>query len=166
MFQVMPRENILIRFTDFFSSFVKEQLSLTHKPPRIRARKKNCFENWKKLLWKISPQSPLKKRLQQRWSWVNCANLVRKKIIEHLGTFTCSEIYSRRKSAKNTDKSTRVVFLIMVLVKSLINQSSPLIMLFNFIPLISFYIPRKHQKTRAFLMFSGCLEVGQWHETR
>ena len=26
------------------------------------------------------------------------------------------------------------------------------------------YLPRKHQKTRGFLMFSGGIEIDQWHE--
>ena len=34
----------------------------------------------------------------------------------------------------------------------------------HFIPLVSFYTPWKHQKTRGFLMFSGGLERDQWHE--
>ena len=34
----------------------------------------------------------------------------------------------------------------------------------RFMPLISFYTPRKHQKTRGFLMFSGGIERDQWHE--
>ena len=31
-------------------------------------------------------------------------------------------------------------------------------------PLVSFYTPRKHQKTFGFLMFSGGLEKDQWYE--
>ena len=31
-------------------------------------------------------------------------------------------------------------------------------------PLVSFYIPWKHQKTSGFLMFSGGIERDQWHE--
>ena len=34
----------------------------------------------------------------------------------------------------------------------------------HFIALISFYTPRKHQKTRDFLMFSGGTERDQWQE--
>ena len=34
----------------------------------------------------------------------------------------------------------------------------------HFIPLVSFYTPGKRQKTRGFLMFSGCIESDQWHE--
>ena len=33
-------------------------------------------------------------------------------------------------------------------------------MLNRFMPLISFYSPRKHQKTSSFLMFSGCRTSG------
>ena len=33
-----------------------------------------------------------------------------------------------------------------------------------FMPLISFYTPWKHQKTRVFLMFSEGIESNQWHE--
>ena len=28
-----------------------------------------------------------------------------------------------------------------------------------------FFTPWKHQKTRGFLIFSGCIEKHQWHET-
>ena len=31
-------------------------------------------------------------------------------------------------------------------------------------PMISYYTPWKHQKTRAFLMFSGGKERKQWHK--
>ena len=34
----------------------------------------------------------------------------------------------------------------------------------HFMPLASFYIPWKLQKTRGFLMFSGGIEKDQWHE--
>ena len=34
----------------------------------------------------------------------------------------------------------------------------------HFMPLISFDTPRKHQKTRGFLLFSGVIERDQWHE--
>ena len=34
----------------------------------------------------------------------------------------------------------------------------------HFMPLISFYTIRKDQKTFVFLMFSGRIERGQWHE--
>ena len=37
-------------------------------------------------------------------------------------------------------------------------------MLTHFMPLISFYIPWKHQKTRGFLMFSRGMERDQCHE--
>ena len=36
--------------------------------------------------------------------------------------------------------------------------------LIHFIPLTSFYIPGKHQKTFEFLPFSGGIEKDQWHE--
>lgn len=38
-------------------------------------------------------------------------------------------------------------------------------LLINFMSLISFYIPYKHQKSRDFL-FSGGLEIDMWHEMR
>ena len=31
-------------------------------------------------------------------------------------------------------------------------------------PLVSFDTPRKHNKTKAFLMFSGGIKRDQWHE--
>ena len=34
----------------------------------------------------------------------------------------------------------------------------------DFMPLISFYTPWKHQKTKGFLMFSAGMERDQWHE--
>ena len=34
----------------------------------------------------------------------------------------------------------------------------------HFMPLVSFYIPWKHQKTFGFLIFSGGIERGHWHE--
>ena len=34
----------------------------------------------------------------------------------------------------------------------------------HFMPLISFYTPRKHQKTSDLLMFSGGIKRYQWHE--
>ena len=39
-----------------------------------------------------------------------------------------------------------------------------LILLTHFMPLVSFCIPWKHQKTSGFLMFSGGIERYQWHE--
>ena len=33
-------------------------------------------------------------------------------------------------------------------------------------PLVSFYTPLKDQKISCFLIFSGVLGRGQWHETR
>ena len=33
-----------------------------------------------------------------------------------------------------------------------------------FMPLVSFYIPWKYQKTSNFLMFSGGIERNQWHQ--
>ena len=37
-------------------------------------------------------------------------------------------------------------------------------LLTHLMPLVSFYTPRKHQKTFGFLMFSGGLEKDQWYE--
>ena len=34
----------------------------------------------------------------------------------------------------------------------------------RFMPLVSFYIPWKHQKTRGFPMFSGDRERDQWYK--
>ena len=34
----------------------------------------------------------------------------------------------------------------------------------HFIPLVSLYTPRKHEKTRGFLIVVGGTEVYQWHE--
>ena len=41
------------------------------------------------------------------------------------------------------------------------NATKPLI---HFMPLVSFYTPKKHQKTRGCMMFSGDTERDQWHE--
>ena len=35
----------------------------------------------------------------------------------------------------------------------------------HFLPLVSFYTPWKHHKTRGFLMFTGGIERDQWYET-
>ena len=34
----------------------------------------------------------------------------------------------------------------------------------QYMPLVSFYTPWKHQKTKGFLMFPGVIERHQWHE--
>ena len=34
----------------------------------------------------------------------------------------------------------------------------------HFMPLVTFYTPQKHHKTRDFLMFLGGIERDQWHE--
>ena len=34
----------------------------------------------------------------------------------------------------------------------------------DFMPMVSFYTPWKHQKTSGFLMFSGAIERDQWHK--
>ena len=44
------------------------------------------------------------------------------------------------------------------------DELNSLSFLFHFMPLISFYAPRKHQKTRVFLVFSGGIARNQWHE--
>ena len=31
-------------------------------------------------------------------------------------------------------------------------------------PLVSFYTPWKHQETKGFLIFSGCIERDEWHD--
>ena len=41
------------------------------------------------------------------------------------------------------------------------NQST---FLNSFMPLVSFFTPRKQQITRGFLMFLGGIEKKQWHE--
>ena len=43
-------------------------------------------------------------------------------------------------------------------------QKLSLMDLTHFMPLISSDTPRKHQKTRGFLMFSGDIKRDQWHE--
>ena len=37
-------------------------------------------------------------------------------------------------------------------------------LLTHFMSLVSFYTPRKYQKTRCFLMVSEGAEINQWHE--
>ena len=39
-----------------------------------------------------------------------------------------------------------------------------LLPLTHFMSLVSLYIPWKYQKTSGFLMFSGGIEINQWHE--
>ena len=47
-------------------------------------------------------------------------------------------------------------------ISNAVNHNS--IFLAHFMPLVSFYTPRKRQKTKDFLMFSGGIERDQWHE--
>ena len=58
----------------------------------------------------------------------------------------------------NKKKKKRFLMLNKLILTSFLST------LTHFMPLVSFYIPWKLQKTRGFLMFSGGIEKDQWHE--
>lgn len=49
-------------------------------------------------------------------------------------------------------------------VKKILFYLDSLLPLAHFISMVSLYIPWKHQKAIGFLMFSGGIEINQWHE--
>ena len=68
----------------------------------------------------------------------------------------------------NLEHMSRLVILLLLLTlsrKMPVGNILKMKLLIHFRPLISFYTPYKHQKTKAFLMFSKGIERDQWHET-
>ena len=44
------------------------------------------------------------------------------------------------------------------------NLSKLCLLLTDFMPLVPFYVPKKHKKSSGFLMISGGIKRDQWHE--